>query len=351
LRLRGVEPHPGQEPTNRFAGLVPRLSTTISAYLWGFHWPFSGQGHRGGRPSVSAAVGVGRSDGVDRQRHCECPAVFLQAHAESPRSCRRGRVGPQAAPPPGCSQPGRGQSAARADDEHQAQGGSERDSCHRPAVIGGRIAQTHRHRQRLDRVATPLLVRTVSGWSVLVVRGLSPFFTRQLANSGPAYDLRFLEHGFWAEPVPRGPLAEYRVHRTSMMQISASQPRVMHEIMRDVIAAHPWLRLVDGPPSAENSSADCQANASSQMPIASENSRRANALKSEMTAPFELDREGTCQPTRTLPAPRLSNQTLRLQQPEKEFTSSHECATAPLLLPTIDYAICCCSAVPRPGSP
>ena len=32
--------------------------------------------------------------------------------------------------------------------KHQAQGGPEPDLCHRPAVIGGRIAEAHRHRQR-----------------------------------------------------------------------------------------------------------------------------------------------------------------------------------------------------------
>jgi Phage integrase, N-terminal SAM-like domain len=36
--------------------------------------------------------------------------------------------------------PGRGRSASRIDDEHQAQGGPEPDICHRPAVIEGRIA-------------------------------------------------------------------------------------------------------------------------------------------------------------------------------------------------------------------
>ena len=59
-----------------------------------------------------------------------------------------GRVGPRAAAPPRRPQPGRSQSAARVDDEHQAQGGPEPGLCHRPAVIGGRIAEAQRHRQR-----------------------------------------------------------------------------------------------------------------------------------------------------------------------------------------------------------
>jgi integrase/recombinase XerD len=63
---------------------------------------------------------------------------------------RRDRVGPRAAPPPRRSQPRRGRSASRVDDEPQAQGSPEPDLCHRPAVIGGRIAQAHRYRQRPD---------------------------------------------------------------------------------------------------------------------------------------------------------------------------------------------------------
>ena len=43
--------------------------------------------------------------------------------------------------------PGRGRSAARVDDKHQAQGGPEPDLCHRLAFIGGRIAQALRYRQ------------------------------------------------------------------------------------------------------------------------------------------------------------------------------------------------------------
>jgi hypothetical protein len=60
--------------------------------------------------------------------------------------CRRGRVGPRASPPSRCSQPGRGRSASRVDDEHQAQGGSQPDLRHRPAVVGGHIAEAHRYR-------------------------------------------------------------------------------------------------------------------------------------------------------------------------------------------------------------
>jgi glycosyltransferase involved in cell wall biosynthesis len=55
---------------------------------------------------------------------------------------------------------------------------------------------------------------------------------------------RLVEHGFWGERVPGGPLAEYRVHPDSMMQTSNSQPEVMRGIIDDFSAAHPWLRLV-----------------------------------------------------------------------------------------------------------
>ena len=45
-----------------------------------------------------------------------------------------------------CSEPGGGRSAARRGDEHQAQGDPEFGLCHRPASLGGRIAQAHRYR-------------------------------------------------------------------------------------------------------------------------------------------------------------------------------------------------------------
>jgi hypothetical protein len=89
--------------------LAPRLSTTISATSKGLplRRPVCRQGRHGGCPSVSAVVGVDRNDGTDRQRQCHCAPVLLQGHAKAPRSCRRRRVGPGAAPPPRCSPPGR----------------------------------------------------------------------------------------------------------------------------------------------------------------------------------------------------------------------------------------------------
>src|SRR6516225_6277356 len=55
---------------------------------------------------------------------------FFKVTLKLPRSCRRGRVGPRTAPPARCSEPGRGRSAARVDDEHQAQGDPELGLCH-----------------------------------------------------------------------------------------------------------------------------------------------------------------------------------------------------------------------------
>ena len=74
--------------------------------------------------------------------------VFFKITLKRRVSGRRSGVGPRAAAPRRRSQPGRGRSASRVDNEHQAQGGSEPDLCHRPAAIGGGIAQAHRHRQR-----------------------------------------------------------------------------------------------------------------------------------------------------------------------------------------------------------
>jgi Methyltransferase domain len=53
-----------------------------------------------------------------------------------------------------------------------------------------------------------------------------------------------MERGLRGERVPGGPLAEYRVHASSMIQVSASQPKVMRRMMDEVTAAHPWLHLV-----------------------------------------------------------------------------------------------------------
>ena len=47
---------------------------------------------------------------------------------------------------PVVSEPAGGRSAARRGDEHQTQGNSELGLCHRPASLGGRIAQAHRYR-------------------------------------------------------------------------------------------------------------------------------------------------------------------------------------------------------------
>ena len=49
-------------------------------------------------------------------------------------------------PPARCSEPGGGRSAARRGDEHQAQSDPELGLCHRPASLGGCIAQAHRYR-------------------------------------------------------------------------------------------------------------------------------------------------------------------------------------------------------------
>src|SRR5438270_3970960 len=75
-----------------------------------------------------------------------CAAVLLQDHTETPRSCRGAHLDPRASPPARCSEPAGGRSAARRGDEHQAQDDPELGLCHRPASLGGRIAQAHRYR-------------------------------------------------------------------------------------------------------------------------------------------------------------------------------------------------------------
>ena len=62
---------------------------------------------------------------------------------------------------------------------------------------------------------------------------------------------RLVECGFWGERVPGDPLAEYRVHPTSMMHVSNSQPKVIRRMMDEASTAHPWLRLVWPLPTPE----------------------------------------------------------------------------------------------------
>jgi glycosyltransferase involved in cell wall biosynthesis len=70
-----------------------------------------------------------------------------------------------------------------------------------------------------------------------------------------AFWCRLMERGLRGERVPGGPLAEYRVHASSMIQVSASQPKVMRRMMDEVTAAHPWLHLVWPLPNPEPSPA------------------------------------------------------------------------------------------------
>ena len=99
-----------------------------------------------GCPSLSVMAGLDRDVGGNRQRQRHCTAVLLQDHTETPRSCRGAHLDPRASPPARCSEPGGGRSAAHRGDEHQAQGDPELGLCHRPASLGGRIAQAHRYR-------------------------------------------------------------------------------------------------------------------------------------------------------------------------------------------------------------
>jgi glycosyltransferase involved in cell wall biosynthesis len=55
---------------------------------------------------------------------------------------------------------------------------------------------------------------------------------------------RFAERGLWGERVPGGPLAEYRADPTSMRHVPDSQPEVIRRMVDEIIADHPWLRLV-----------------------------------------------------------------------------------------------------------
>src|SRR6516225_5979986 len=73
-----------------------------------FPGPVCRQGHRRGCPSLSVMAGLDRDVGGNRQRQRHCPAVLLQGHPETPRSCRGAHLDPRASPPSRCSQSGRG---------------------------------------------------------------------------------------------------------------------------------------------------------------------------------------------------------------------------------------------------
>src|SRR5215467_10398959 len=123
-----------------------------------FSGPVCRQGHRRGCPSLSVMAGLERDVGRNRQRQRHCPAVLLQGHTETPRSCRGAHLDPRASPPARCSEPGGGRSAARCGDEHQAQSDPELGLCHRPASLGGRIAQAHRSDRKSTRLNSSHLV-------------------------------------------------------------------------------------------------------------------------------------------------------------------------------------------------
>jgi glycosyltransferase involved in cell wall biosynthesis len=55
---------------------------------------------------------------------------------------------------------------------------------------------------------------------------------------------RFAEHGLRGEQAPGGPLAEYRVHNTSMIQSAMASADRIDAMIKDIQRRHPWLTLV-----------------------------------------------------------------------------------------------------------
>src|SRR5690242_14328940 len=60
-----------------------------------FPGPVCRQGHRRGCPSLSVMAGLERDVGGNRQRQRHCPAVLLQGHTATPRSCRGAHLEPR----------------------------------------------------------------------------------------------------------------------------------------------------------------------------------------------------------------------------------------------------------------
>ena len=59
---------------------------------------------------------------------------------------------------------------------------------------------------------------------------------------------KLAEHGLRGERVPGGPLAEYRVHRASMIKSANARPETVRWMMDHLEQRHPWLKLdLDAP--------------------------------------------------------------------------------------------------------
>lgn len=55
---------------------------------------------------------------------------------------------------------------------------------------------------------------------------------------------RMAERGLWGQKVSNQPLAEYRVHGTSMIKRAIADPRKLRNMMSDLQSRHRWLKLV-----------------------------------------------------------------------------------------------------------
>ena len=61
---------------------------------------------------------------------------------------------------------------------------------------------------------------------------------------------RLAEFGLTGQQCPGAPLAEYRVHRDSMLQSITEAPQNKRTVMADLQRAHPWLSPIYQPPNA-----------------------------------------------------------------------------------------------------
>ena len=136
LRRRLIE-------TWRSGGLAPRRSTNISATSKGLPISWASLPPRPPpRTSIASSCGWRRSE----RRYRPSTSVPLPCGSSS-RSRRGATILPRRSSRPAghaasLSFSARKRwSAARVGDQHQAQGGPEPDLCHRPSVIGGRVAE------------------------------------------------------------------------------------------------------------------------------------------------------------------------------------------------------------------
>ena len=81
---------------------------------------------------------------------------------------------------------------------------------------------------------------SVAAWS-----GVGGYSDTRLGWEDYEFWCRIAERGLFGVQVPGAPLAEYRVHRDSLLQAVTENKQNKPRVMADITARHPWLALVE----------------------------------------------------------------------------------------------------------